>query len=148
MKRPREAKSIEMEVYSWKLITLFSGFDNGPRTMLWIVFDVRFMFTIEMSCEKLLHVRFCGDAADNYGSFLVSRECYLGGDCRGDWLMAVVTRQGDQFEIIITSLDYLKVDLMSKCVQRDSNIFEHFQPPTTFTIAEKCKKSEYHCKRR
>lgn len=55
--------------------------------MLWSYIDVRFTFTMAMSCKKLLHVRFCGDAADNYGSLMVSREFFRGEadeDCRWD----------------------------------------------------------------
>lgn len=33
---------------------------------------VKLIFVSEMSCEKFLHVRFCGDAVENCDALLVS----------------------------------------------------------------------------
>lgn len=34
---------------------------------------VRFLFTIKMSCKKLLHVKYCGEAAADFGTSQVSK---------------------------------------------------------------------------
>lgn len=40
--------------------------------MLFDCTKLKLIFTIDMNGKKLLHVRFCGDAAANYNSLLVS----------------------------------------------------------------------------
>lgn len=42
------------------------------KTMLCRYKILRLLFGIDMSCRKLLHVRYCGDADANYQSLLVS----------------------------------------------------------------------------